>query len=114
MTSTVEPLGAVGGPGADARAEARRLHPLKAMSPRAHLGLRLSGLIVLLAVAVWPRSRDGHPDRAALGVVSETHLAATTAARLQVDEAPRPRAATPTRGDEDDLGAPADDSTLTY
>lgn len=81
------------------------------MSRREHLGLRLSGLVLLLAAAVWPGSRREHHDRAALGVATAAHLAVTTAARLHVDEAPRPRAA---RGDVEpamDL-EPADEPEL--
>lgn len=75
------------------------------MSPRAHLGLRLSGLLLLLAVAVWPRSRRDHHDRAVLGVATTAHLAVTTAARLETDEAPRPRAARAPAETLDELGA---------
>jgi hypothetical protein len=91
------------------------MHHNRAMSSRAHLGLRLAGLFVLLAVAVWPRSRDGHHDRAALGVASPAHLATTTAARLQIDEAPRGRMARVVVGDEeiDRADDTADDPTLT-
>ena len=87
--------------------EARALHLSDAMSARAHLGLRLSGLLLLLAVTVWPRSRGEHHDRAALGVATPAHLAVTTAARLEVDEAPRPRAARAANDSDDgDLEAP--------
>ncbi|MBX3202191.1 MAG: hypothetical protein KF894_28940 [Labilithrix sp.] len=54
--------------------------------------MRLSGLLVLVAVAVWPRSEAERHDRAALRVATPAHLAVTTAARLHIDEAPRPRA----------------------
>ncbi|OJY29574.1 MAG: hypothetical protein BGO98_47910 [Myxococcales bacterium 68-20] len=87
--------------------EARTLHPSDAMSARAHLGLRLSGLLLLLAVTVWPRSRGEHHDRAVAGVATPAHLAVTTAARLEVDEAPRPRAARAADDSDDgDLDAP--------
>jgi hypothetical protein len=57
-----------------------------------HLALRLSGLLVLLAVASWPRSRGEHHDRAIAGVASKAHSPVTTSARLDGDRAPRPRA----------------------
>ena len=86
--------------------EAHEMHQLDAMSRRAHLGLRLSGLLLLLAVGVWPRSRGEHHDRAALGVATAAHLAVTTAARLQVDEAPRPRAVRAADEAFEDLDSP--------
>ena len=93
-----------------ATAEARGVHLLRAMSRRAHLRLRLSGLLLLLAVAVWPRSRDGHHDRAALGVATPAHLAVTTAARLQDDQAPRPRAPRAVSEGLEDLATASDPS----
>jgi hypothetical protein len=63
------------------------------MSPRAHLGLRLSGLLLLLVMSVWPRSRSEHPDRTVGPVATPAHFAVTTAARLDGDREPRPRAA---------------------
>lgn len=82
------------------------------MSPRAHLGLRLAGLIVLLAVAVWPRAGAERHDRAALGVATGPHLAATTAARLHIDEAPRPRAARSGTAEDVEPGRAADDGIV--
>lgn len=80
------------------------------MSPRAHLGLRLAGLLVLLAVAAWPRSGAERQDRAALRVATGAHFAATTAARLHIDEAPRPRAARSGADDDAEVLAPSDQS----
>ena len=69
--------------------------------------MRLSGLLLLLAVAAWPRSRAGHPDRPALGVATPAHLAVTTAAR-PTNDGPRPRA---TRPADIDFGADMRDDT---
>jgi hypothetical protein len=57
-----------------------------------HLTLRLSSLLVLLAVASWPRSRGEYHDRAVVGVASKAHLPETTSARLVGAPTPRPRA----------------------
>jgi hypothetical protein len=76
------------------------------MSSRTHLGLRLSGLLLLLAVTAWPRSRGDHRDRAALGVATQAHFAVTTAARRDVDEPARSRAE---RSATDDEAGPLDD-----
>jgi hypothetical protein len=57
-----------------------------------HLALRLSGLLVLLAVAAWPRPRREHHDRAVAGVASKAHLPQTTSARRSGDRTLRPRA----------------------
>ena len=94
----------------DDAVEAHEMHQLDAMSPRAHLGLRLSGLLLLLAVAAWPRSRGEHHDRAVLGVATPAHLAVTTAARLHVDHAPRPRAARATADVLEELDTSSDPS----
>lgn len=76
------------------------------MSARAHLGLRLSGLLLLLAVTLWPRSRGAHHDREIADTTTPAHLAVTTATRLEIDEAPRPRSARST-GDAEDLDLPS-------
>jgi hypothetical protein len=77
---------------------------LGSMSSRAHLGLRLSALLLVLAAAVWPQ----HRDRGARSVATSAHLAVTTAARLLVDEAPRGRMLHATLPTEDAQGADQD------
>lgn len=81
----------------------------KTMSRRAHLVWRLSALLLLAAVVVWPRSREVHRDPAAIGVATPAHLFVTTAARRE-PEPPRPRVlrpseaeAAPVEGREGDL-----------
>jgi hypothetical protein len=81
-----------------------------------HLGLRLSGLFLLLAVALWPRSRHEQHDRATLGVAQATHLAVTTTARRATNDPPRPRAAkvaSESVGDGEQPVPIADDTTVT-
>jgi hypothetical protein len=80
------------------------------MSWRTHLGLRLSGLLLLLIVAVWPRSRSVTHGRA---VSAAAHLAVTTAARLDVDHSPRPRAPRPASPQAEAVVLAVDDPTLT-
>ncbi len=67
------------------------------MSPRAHLGLRLGSVIVLVLLAAAPRSRSERRDRGVPRVASATHLAVTTAARRGDPPGPRPARL---RGDE--------------
>ena len=92
------------------------------MSPRAHFGLRLSGLILLVALAAWPRTRESGHDPPVVPVANAAHPAAKKAAvrhtgrtlAARVDRAPRPRAGQPAATTEELLpGAEMDPGALT-
>ena len=66
------------------------MHRLRAMSWRAHLGLRAFGLLLLAIVALWPKSHAARHDRSVAHHAIRGQFT-TAAARPSADDVPRPR-----------------------
>jgi hypothetical protein len=96
--------------GASPRIEDRR------MTARTHLGLRLAGLLVLVALALVPRTRHGHHDPAIVGRAAGARMMETVSARptgTLSDAKPRPRTVTHTPTVPLDVLVDVDESRLT-